>query len=286
MKYWAVDSKALNPNQTLIIETGRPLNISKNDNIIVFQRNGDYLVISYLIEDEITFNYRAKVLEVSLKQEEKNRYQLIANLSPMEAIDNPLTLRELAYSLQKVYRYDKPSVHFRRKYVSLSPDDFTTIVTGSIYWARTGFGLYVNTLRREQFAHFLDEVSVFGPGIFDSENLERAWQILREFVEEEYISAAELVHQIHAQADELHSGGLPELEFENIGISLDEPNEVFDSLYEQEIRLSRFMSIARSDKTDILEQLSDKMKKEAESETRFQKVFVGTPWPLLPTKIS
>lgn len=270
MRYWAVDDRNLNHDGQLVIESHLRVSIAQGDEIIIFNR-------SY---GDIEFHSHTSVKDAQLK-EMKQEYQIfVATLSQLKPIENPPLLSELAYSLLKIYRYDKAERHFRRQYVSLYPEDFGTIVTGSVYWARTAFGLYANELRSEQFIRFMQDVAQSTPEVLlQTSDFSLVWKALRNFIEEEYIATANLLRLIHAQVDQLQSKENLGLDYSKLGISTDDDN-ISDLLHKQEQLLSKFMELTRNNEIDVLQELSQKIKEESYSESQFQEIFRGTTWPL------
>lgn len=271
MGYWAVDDDTLASDNQILIEARRNVTITKGDEIVLFKRT----------VDDIRFHTYAVIRNTESKQFKDETSQFIAQLSDVESIKNPISLSELTYSLLKVYRFERPERHFSLHYLSLLPEDFNTILTSSIYWARTAFGIYINELRREQIVRFMQELTYSAPDVLlQSSNIEYAWKALHQFIEEEYFAAAKLLQQIRNQVEQLQRDHVIDLDYYKLGISSDE-DEVSDLLHEQEKRFSKFLETTFIEgRIDLLQELSNKMEDEAQSEARFSEIFGGRVWPL------
>ncbi|MFC1980023.1 hypothetical protein ACFLVS_04105, partial [Chloroflexota bacterium] len=242
MNHWAVDDNYIQSERELVIESGLRVSISPRDHIVLFKRDNE----------QIRFHSQVTSLDRHLSGSNEKGFHFSAHLSQLEPIDNALNLDELTYSLLKIYRYGKPYRHFLRPYVSLSPADYYTITTASIYWARTAFGLYINALRREQLNRFMQDIALTTPEtLIQISNFYSAWISLRTFINEEYIAAAELLQLLHVQVDRLQSREDLGLDYFKLGVSSDDSN-VTDLLNDQGKLLSKFVEITHRDGADVL----------------------------------
>ncbi|MFC1924052.1 hypothetical protein ACFLXA_01625 [Chloroflexota bacterium] len=274
MNYWAIDKNLINFGGQIVIESRQRISITSHDPVVIFEREAS----------DVTFQSHAVVHDAKIEYLPIEGYVLTASISQPQPIDPPMALSELAYSLKKIYsRYDKPTRHFTRKYVSLSEEDFGTIITGSIYWARTAFGLYINELRTEQLTRFMQDVSQSDPEVLlQRSGFDSAWSALRQFIEQEYITVAKLLEKIHAQVNHLQQINKMEIDYIKLGIS--SAREMDDLLHEQEELFAKFIEMTQPDNISILDSLTNKIVEEHKSEAEFEDKFRGTLWPLYPIK--
>lgn len=288
MRYWAVDQNNLDGKE-LAIKSNRRVSISKGDYVILFYRDyrsvefNSYGRVAEAIRERNQNQFYERTGE-NEGEEEGEYYSIVARLAEIIVIENPLTLDDLAYSLEKVYRYDRPYRHFSRQYVALSLEDFETITNGLIYWSRTTFGVFINALRSEQLERFVKYLAEYYTDILLSPpDYDKAWQALRIFIEREYIAAADLLKEIHHQTNSLNAELDLNLYYNELGLSSDEDSKA-NLLYEQEQLLSDFTSSLILEKENILQEISTTIKI-SDSENRFQKIFRRTPWPLHTIRI-
>jgi hypothetical protein len=271
MNYWAVDDANVDQSNNLTIISKLFVNIKRSDEIILFKR---------LTRKEIEFHSRAIIVEAQTSRYGENKQKFLAHLASIRSLKNSSLLSEITYSLKKIYRYRQAYRHFPRKYLRLNRDDFNTIISGSIYWARTAFGIYGNMLTSKQFGHFIQEAAISTPEIFVRQwDYDLAWKVLRQFIEDQYITAGELLQAIHAKVAQIQRENMPDLDYMKLGIYSDEDDKN-DLLYDQEKLLTEFLALTRQDGVDVLEELSHKIVEASNSEPGFQKIFQNTPWPL------
>ncbi len=271
MGYWAVDIDSLKGEEFVITKSHRYASLMKGDQVVFFTK----------YHTEIEFQLYSEIISVSheIEKEAENKYLTIASISGKNKINNPLTVRDLAYSLEKVYRFSRPYLHFNRQYVILSDIDWETIIDGSIFWSRTAFGIFINELQEEQLNRFIRELAQTDPGLLlPTPDYRLVWKSLNKFIQNEFISASNLLTEIHKQVDSLNRDYDLGLDYNELGFSTDD-NEKPDFLFQQEQSLSNFVSSLRFEGEDILQVLTENIEK-SNSEQRFQKIFGGTPWPL------
>jgi len=277
MACWAVDVSTLIDKQFTITKSGGFAQIHKGDDIVFFSKHpGEAKFVSY-----------SNVVSVRQDREnesENTEYYTIARISENIPIKNPLRASDLTYSLERVYRYNKPYRHFYRQYVNLSREDYETIISGLIFWSRTAFGIFINELQREQLNRFIQELAQINPELLlPAPDYYRVWQVLNDFIQEEFVDAASLLKEIHSLVDTLGTEFNLGLEYTELGLSTDDYGEA-DLLHKQEEVLSKFISSLKFEKQDILQELTINIEK-SETELRFQKIFGGTPWPLHEIRI-
>jgi len=277
MAYWAVGATTLIDKQFTITKSRGFAQIHKGDDVIFFDKH----------PRGVNFTSYSNV--VSVRQDRKSEsenaeFYTIARISEITPIENPLSASDLAYSLERVYRYNKPYRHFYRQYVSLSRVDYETIISGLIFWSRTAFGIFINELQREQLNRFIQELAQINPELLlPAPDYSRVWQVLNDFIQEEFLGAASLLKEIHSLVDTLGTEFNLGLEYTELGLSTDDYGEA-DLLHKQEEVLSKFISSLKFEKQDILQELTINIEK-SETELRFQKIFGGTPWPLHEIRI-
>ncbi len=130
-------------------------------------RNDDKLIIAAPIYKDLKFTEEAvvtktgdvRIIKPSLKEVEENnkaskpplkeKYEHPFELEIIKQLSENNTLNDLEYSLQSVYSYHKPIVHFQQQFRALNKNDFETIVNGWVYSARTVFGKLANAMPRQ-----------------------------------------------------------------------------------------------------------------------------------------
>jgi hypothetical protein len=250
----------------------------------VAMEKGDEIVLFRRTYDDVTFHASARISEVKRERSESGLI-FAARVTELRPLEAPSQLSELTYSLLKVYRFKYPHRHFCRQYVRLPEKDFRTILSGSIYWGRTAFGLYVNGLQREQLARFIQLLADSEPTLLpQSSDFGKAWSALRRFIEEEYFSAAEILKSIHSLVDKFNRDGGVEMNYNKLGISSDD-EDTADLLHVQEKLLAQFheLTINVEERVNVLEELSERIREMASSEAKFANVFRGQMWPLQMT---
>lgn len=272
MACWAVDKSTLIDKQFTITKSLGFAQIHKGDDVIFFHR----------YSGEVEFISHSNVVSVRQDREsesENAEYYTIARILENIPIENPLSASDLAYSLEKVYRYNKPYRHFSRQYISLSRGDYETIISGLIFWSRTAFGIFINELHKEQLNRFIQELAHINPGyLLPAPDYYSVWQVLKDFIQEEFVGAASLLKEIHNLVDKLGAEFNLGLEYTKLGLSSDDYGES-DLLHKQEEILSKFISSLKFEKRDILQELTTNIE-QSKTELRFQEIFGGTPWPL------
>lgn len=277
MACWAVDVSTLTGKQFTITKSRGFAQIHKGDDAIFFYRN----------PGEVKFISHSNIVSVRQDREsesENTEYYTIARISENIPIENPLSASDLAYSLEKVYRYNEPYRHFYGQYINLSREDYETIISGLIFWSRTAFGIFINELQREQLNRFIQELAQINPEfLLPAPDYYRIWRVLSDFIQEEFVGAASLLKEIHSLVDTLGTEFNLGLEYTKLGLSSDDYGEA-DLLHKQEEVLSKFISSLKFEKQDILQELTTNIE-QSKTELRFQKIFGGTPWPLHEIRI-
>ena len=272
MACWAVDESILTGNKFTITRSRGFAHIHKGDDVIFFHKHPGVS----------KFSSHSNV--VSVRQDRKSEsenaeYYTIGMISENIPIENPLSTSDLAYSLERVYRYNTPYRHFSNQYIKLSREDYETIISGLIFWSRTAVGMFINELQKEQLNRFIQELAQIDPeSLIPAPNYYRIWQVLNDFIREEFVGAARLLKEIHSLVDTLGTEFNLGLEYTKLGLSSDDYGEA-DLLHKQEEVLSKFISSIKSEKQDILQELTINIE-QSETELRFQKIFGGMPWPL------
>ena len=273
MRFWAFDLKYFKrDDSSILLESVRKVWISEGDKIIFFNR----------FNKGIVFQSSTTVSSTALEDLGEEGFRFKGILSKLRLFQEDRHLEEFSFSLQKIYRYQKPMLHFKRPYIELSENDFKTLVKATIYWARTGFGQFINQLPHPHLVRFMRGLAESEPDILlQRSGYSNAWKALRRFIEEEYISAALVFKAIRIQVEKLNQ--LPEFNLEYSDVSLSSDEDIQPDFVEQQERLfSEFseMLVMEDSQIDVLHEIDRRVKEEHISEEIFEKIFAGTTWPI------
>ena len=274
MSYWAFDDYYLDTEASVIaLMSGRKVWINVDDHIVFFHREYSDLV----------FNSSASVKNVALEDMGESGYKFIAKIRNIESFEENRYLGDFSYSLERIYRYKNPLLHFRRPYIRFTENDFRTINEARIYWARTAFGHFMNHLPQEHIVRFMRKLSESAPAVLlQQSDYKRAWKALHKFIEEEYVSAANLFKVIKGQVERANDIFDIGLNYSTLGFSTDDENEPPDFIQKQERLFSKFTDLLYFEEAqlDLLHEI-DKRVEEAESiDETFDEIFRGTAWPI------
>ena len=274
MGYWGLDEALLNHHDlTVMIESRRRVSIAENDQAIFFKR----------AFSNIEFISYGRVSSIVIQDLESGIFRFKAAIDGVSIFDHARSLEDFAYSLLKVYRYAVPTRHFRRSYLRLEESDFNALVNAQIFWSRTAFGSFINQLPRMMQMRFMVKLAELQPRVL----IERAgynliWQVLRDFIKEEYVAAARIFIEIRRQVEELETSQEGKLRFEELFFSSDDPDDRPNSISKQEGLFTKFFEAltAEEEPISLLEQLDAKVEHEESTEQEFEKTFRGKPWPV------
>ncbi len=274
MRYWAFSDKYFHKDiSSITMKSGRKVLVQEGDHVILFERSNE----------DVLFKSYGLVSSVALEDLGEKGFYFKAILSNIEIFEQARHLEDFSYSLIKIYRYEEPARHFHRRYLELSDYDIRTLVEAKIYWARTGFGYFINQLPQVHLIRFMSklaetEISM----LLQQTGYNKAWQSLRNFIEEEYVSAGRVFESINKQLDNFLKYPDIELNPSDIFLSSDEDDDIPDSIDKQVRRFSQFtQSLFIEDKEiSLLREIDRKIEQEQLPEETFQKSFKGIPWPI------
>ena len=177
MSFWAIEDSLIDENRYIELISSRRVHIRDGDKLILFKRRYD---------DVIFTGYGEITSSELIVKEVEGGFIFRAHLNKTEAFKEVRYLEDFNFSLEKIYRFADPKVHFRRNYTRLSAYDYNTVIKANIFWARTAFGLFINELQRELLVRFLGNIAESNPDIL----LQRgdyitAWKLLRAFIEDD-----------------------------------------------------------------------------------------------------
>ncbi|MCZ6692192.1 MAG: hypothetical protein O7H41_21625 [Planctomycetota bacterium] len=276
MRYWAVDDRHYDPLHNRVkLSSWRRVSILPPDRIVLFQRD----------TGDVSFIGTTAVLSASSEEQPEERPLHTFETEELESFDTPRDLESIAYSLTLIKRFDRPHLHFSRAYRLLGKNNFSVIQRGSIFWARTAFGRYVNALHPDQIRNFVQFIAQTEPELLVRPSpFSLAWQALRTFLRYEYVGATELLHAIRDIAERIQGSLGGDFSYSALQISSSDESRN-DSLAVQEARLSRFVDSLASDQDapNLLERIDERISDSFESEKVFEAEFEGTRWPMLKT---
>lgn len=272
---WAIDAEIYDARlSTVRLEQSQQPGLKDRDQVILFERE----------EDEVFFASTAYIDGASTTPIANEKFHFKAELVRFTELTPRRKLSDFTYSLEKVYRYLEPWVHFKRNYVSLTTSDFNTLVDARIFWARTAFGTYLNGLPDAAVADFVRYVSMVEPRLLvDQQTFSALWTQLRDFVAGEYLGAYQLTNAISEMIEKLSVTGVS-IDFNEIRVGHEE-NKIGDFLAGQHRRLLDFAVSILPTRTsdgvteDLFETLGERIRSNSATEASFEYLFRGTRWP-------
>lgn len=272
MRFWAIDNSHVG-NLSIELVSRRKVWIGELDKIVFFER----------MYDDLVFLGQGVVTSVTSEPKDETTFVFKARLEKQEFFEEERHLEDFSFSLEKIYRFTKPLVHFRRPYVGLSQYDYSTIVDAKIYWARTAFGLFINQLPRGHIVRFMRNLAESDPDILlQRSGYLRAWKSLRSFIEEEFVTAAQILRAIREQVEEYNEETETTIDYSSLGFSTDEEIDIADSLGNQERLLSQFVELLRPEdaETNLLVEIDRRLEEELNNNETFEAIFRDKPWPI------
>lgn len=267
---WAIDSSTFDPNaNAFFIASKREVSMREYDKILVFARRAT----------EISFLWHGKITQITRTPEEEP-VTFILEVSAVETFEDPRQLEDYAYSLLKVYRYQEPWRHFLRTYVRIDVFDFETIVRGWIFWARTAFGTFANALPNVKLFEYLQLAAEQQPTrVVQGGSMASAWQLLRDFITDEYIAPAGLFAETADTLRELGQDPDMNVVVRQLGVSEDDVRT--DPILEQAERFTVLVrSLQEPDDGPVMHQVDGAIEQSRPIEERFEKRFAEVRWPL------
>ena len=177
MKYWAIDNNQRS-QETVTLYSKRQIRIDEGDKIILFirDRHSVKFISSAVIQN------RMGTIGIS---EQSNRFEF--KISPPVMIEHDLSAKDLRFSLEKVYRFSMPEKHFKRRYVSLSKNDFFTIVEKEIHIERTMLGEYLDALPGSIYTDFIRHLISLEINWMTHPNYTNILKVFFNFIDSEYL---------------------------------------------------------------------------------------------------
>ncbi|OYP37211.1 hypothetical protein [Rhodopirellula sp. MGV] len=281
MTSWAIHDASV-AKGTLTNGEGRIPNIRENDTIVFFKR----------MDRDIHFVRRGTVDQVSRSANKDTGREEVSQVTFANGVDlEPRRiLSDFTYSLERITRFAAPQFHFRNRIVKLSDDDFDTIISGRIFWSRTGFGTFVNSLPVERLLVFVQRVAEIDAGVLlRRANYAVLWPLLRDTILNEYADAHFYANEIVRLAESLRETGL---DYELIRIAIGDTTMSGSLAMLQHDLAAFYESITIAD-TDALVRVSGgvqpslftridgRIERNSESERIFEMIFRATPWPTI-----
>lgn len=236
---------------------------------------GDSVVIMGKKEVGSYFEYTSKIVSVestTLNDDKLKNFKV--TLSQPEIIKTPNKLDDLMYSLHKVYKYDRPNIHFNRVYTRLTQDDFEVIANGRLFVARTAFGKIVNSLHRQHRIAFVQMLIELNPNMyFTSRKYDEVFDLLNEYIETRIIIFTEFLSDAWNNFQKIN------LDNDNNQIAFADTNKGRRDLISQQIDSIQKMNELNAQGKFYLE--LDSVKKEfSETERNFIRKFSKKPLPI------
>ena len=143
--YFAVRASEIQ-SQRFLNRLGRSKpTLRQGDAILLFNKQG---------EEGLQFVSKATVLTANLVDQNEARTQQVG-ISEPEGLTKPISLRAIAGSLRKVYRFLNPERHFRRSIIKIPFADFETIANNRVDQDRSIFRYLFSALPFELQTDFL-----------------------------------------------------------------------------------------------------------------------------------
>lgn len=275
LKHWVIRGKNVAGN-TLTIKAAREVGLSPGDAIVVLSWDGDSL----------SFAWHAEIVDrlgsVKLDDAQKSfRFEI----GEPRRIENPLSVLDLGFSLLKVYRHQRPDVHFRRPYTRILPVDFESIVKGRVFWARTALGVFVSQLPRSAIDSFIRDLAAKNPRMLVKTSYRDLWNAFRKIVIGELLSAHTLLQGIKESCDtDSIIQGATGADFNNLklydsDVVRSDVRQDGDSLAPQFQRLARLKAALGQQEAEmaLLDDIEAAIH-ESDWEERFEKVFENQQW--------
>lgn len=281
MTSWAIhDASAI--NGTLTNVEGRIPNMRERDTVVFFKRG----------DRDVHFVRRGSVDQVSRSTNKDTGREEVSQVTFAvgDDLEPARVLSDFTYSLERITRFASPQFHFRNRIVKLTDSDFDTIITGRIFWSRTGFGTFVNSLPVERLLVFVQRVAETNPGVL----LRRAdysvlWPLLRNSILTEYLDAHFFVSEIARLAGNLQETGL---DYQQLRIAIAGTN-MSGSVATLQHELAGFHEtvsnsdtedlrvMASGDQSALFTRIDGRIERDSDTERIFENIFRATPWPTI-----
>ncbi len=261
-----------------------PLNELGNNEFSISITTGGNISISggdrfVLLSDDIFF-MSGSVLDkkTDKKNEHSEEYIHSIKLRVEKKLDTNNTIKDLAYSLIKVYKFKKPEDHFSRSYSILMDRDYFTITEGNIFWARTVLGKIGNALPKEHKMNFVKMcIDEFGTALFQGDRYGDAINSLKKYIDNNILSQGKQLMDSISMLKENLNGKVTEGEIEDIGF-LGEDDHNADILMIQERKIRKLMEL--QERLNIWQEVSAEISEKERETEEFNETFKSVPWPL------
>ena len=292
MTNWAINLNNVGRENALVAndQLKLPRTIEEGERVLLFQTSGEDIVFQ-----------QSTAVEFIKTESNSEGAELVSaiQLSAPTDLQAPSYLSALTFSLELISRFDSPSRHFRRPIRKISNNDFATIESQTIFWARSAFGFHVNALPADRFIAFVQLVALNAPSLLiDSPNFLRLWPLLRDWIQEEYVDAASYALAVRETVERISEGGTP-VPFDQIRVSTSDVEGAMsgslsrlvsnlDSFYlSTEIVASNLRPIADARIAEsVYDEIDNMIAENRSSEDQFEKAFTGKKWPITrPIKI-
>lgn len=287
MKYWYFKfwnfewvSKQLQ-NGSLFIDFSRSRNFSG--------QVGDKVVLLVLKDSEWLFLYKTKIKmiekESSVTENGKTDYTVI--FDNQTVIDEPNGLKDYAYTLTKIRKYNSPLRNFSRSYGLLTVEDYNSIIKGRIFYARTIFGKLVNSMHPQHRLQFTQILVRENPELyFKNKNYKQLTNLLQIYIEDYILIQTRFLRTTYKMLNEI----VVDFPTESIGIldngDTDNDNQTdyvisnrkrIHYIQEQVEIINRYRDILNS---GFWGEVDSFWNQEREQEIDFNKLFNGRSLPI------
>ncbi len=164
----------------------------------------------------------------SLDTFERRGYKI--ELRDVTEIESRLSVTDLAYSLKKIYNFDRPRSHFGMPYGWISEEDYYTISSSTIFYARTAFLSFFLSLPQDLQLEFRRETF---PLTVDTSNepfpYKLRWEQLLEYLNKRIFSIGNILNRIDDLWPELLDSQTSLNESLYFGTDKEEPESLVDA---------------------------------------------------------
>lgn len=269
--------------------TGRLCIISMLDEISIYE-NDQVIIATPTLDKDLKFesdgiitkvNEIKKVTQLNLKNTignqnpPKDRFEHYFSIEITKELKNNSLLSDLEYSLQSVYRFSKPIVHFQQQFRNLTKQDYDTIVRGWIYYSRTAFGKLVNSIpRQNKLELMLQAMDHFSTVNFKDVSLYQGLDFLYKYIDKRILSRGRLLIETNNLLKKHLSDILPQ---EEIGFYNPE-NKKTDNISKQAGIFEDLFKLEKQ--SDVRKLIRENISEDSQLEQRFMQIFKLETWPI------
>ena len=204
------------------------------------------------------------------------QFEYIISSTSFKEFYSYVYLEDYSYSLEKVYRYQAPILHFRRAYTLLDENDANTLQNEWIYVSRTVFGRLLNALPRINKLDFITQII----NEFETDDLKKisylnGLKYLKEYIEERVLTRGKYI----VQSRDIIKSNLNKIisDTQDIGFILKNESQV--SLIKQANLFDKVFEL-QDTFIKVKEKLAYVEKQKPEAMEHFYKIFENTTWPI------